>query len=363
MPLDRPSVTTIYNRVITGIESRLTDDSALLRRAVLRILAKVFAGAVHLLYGNLEFLSQQIMVDQAEDSWLDRHGLMWGITRKAAAYASGSVTFTGINGIIIPEGTLVQTSEGVQYETDADATIAVGSATIGIVAIEAGEDGNYDGATIELVSPITDIDSAVSVVSPGFSGGVSEETDDDYRARILEHIQTPPMGGTAADYVVWAKSDEVPITNGVVQKAWCFPIAVGPGTVDVVITAAGSTQVASPALIADVQAYIDTVRPVTADVVVKTVDVKDIDMDIEITPNTLDLRNTITSNLQDLINESATPGSNLLIALIRDAIMDSGVDNYAITAITVDATPVPVDDIVLIDYEFPVWDNLNFSTL
>ncbi len=57
------------------------------------------------------------------------------------------------------------------------------------------------------------------------------ETDGDYLARLLNRIQQPPAGGNANDYIQWALA----VTN--VQNAWCFPLAQGLGTVDVVVTA------------------------------------------------------------------------------------------------------------------------------
>ena len=57
------------------------------------------------------------------------------------------------------------------------------------------------------------------------------ELDDAMLARVLEYIRRPPAGGNKYDYVKWAMS----IDN--VAAAWCFPIARGLGTVDVVILA------------------------------------------------------------------------------------------------------------------------------
>lgn len=363
MPLDRPSINTIYERLITGIESRLTGGAALLRRAVLRVLAKVIAGAVHLLYGNLVDLSKQIMVDQAEDEWLDRHGIIWGIAKKSSSYASGTVTFYGENGVVIEEETLLQTSEGIEYTTTADVTIAGGVASVSVTAVEAGAAGNFTGSSVELVSPITGVTSSVDVVSPGFTGGVDEESNDDYRARILARIQRPPMGGTANDYIIWAESDEVSAANGTVERAWCFPLASGPGTVDVVITASGTSPVAPSGLITDVQAYIDTVKPVTADVTVLTVDDKMVDFTISIPVIDSVITESIINNLTDLFKEIAAPGEDMLIAQIRDAIMDSGVSNYEIDTILVDSVSVPIDDVQFTDYEYPILGTVTFNTL
>ena len=72
-------------------------------------------------------------------------------------------------------------------------------------------------------------------------GGVRElprkpgETISDYLARHLSHIRNPDSGGRDADYINWAEE----VDN--VIKAWCYPIARGAGTVDVVIKANAET--------------------------------------------------------------------------------------------------------------------------
>lgn len=57
------------------------------------------------------------------------------------------------------------------------------------------------------------------------------ETDAAYLARLLDYIRRPPAGGNRSDYVKWA----LEITN--VAAAYCYPLAQGLGTVDVVILA------------------------------------------------------------------------------------------------------------------------------
>ncbi|GFO67873.1 hypothetical protein GMLC_14520 [Geomonas limicola] len=86
------------------------------------------------------------------------------------------------------------------------------------------------------------------------------ESDADLLARLLDYIRRPPAGGNKYDYVKWALS----ITN--VKSAYCIPLAQGPGSVDLVIVADISTgsEVPSADLIAEVRAYVEDQRPVTA---------------------------------------------------------------------------------------------------
>lgn len=82
------------------------------------------------------------------------------------------------------------------------------------------------------------------------------ETDAELLARLLDTLRNPPAGGNQYDYVQWAKS-----ISGVAD-AVCVPAAQGPGTVDLVILASGESEIPDSALLDEVFAYIETVRPV-----------------------------------------------------------------------------------------------------
>jgi hypothetical protein len=59
----------------------------------------------------------------------------------------------------------------------------------------------------------------------------TNETDSEFLARLLDDYRKPAAGGNKYDYPKWA----LEVTN--VKKAYCFPVAWGTGTVDVVIFA------------------------------------------------------------------------------------------------------------------------------
>lgn len=162
MAWNRPTLEQIIDRIEKDMESRLTGNVSLLKIAVLRVLARVFAGAVHIAYGYLEEMGKQLMIDTADSDFLGRHAFIWGISRKAASFATGKVVFTGADGTTIPATTELQTSLGVEYTTTADGVITNGFAEVDIQAKDAGAAGNLLTATeLEMVSPVTGIDETV----------------------------------------------------------------------------------------------------------------------------------------------------------------------------------------------------------
>ena len=92
------------------------------------------------------------------------------------------------------------------------------------------------------------------------TGGVDLESDAALLARLLFRLRNPPHGGAAHDYYIWATE-----VAGI-SAAYVYSNRRGLGTTDVIILAAGG--VPSGPLITTVQAHVDSVRPVQADVLV-----------------------------------------------------------------------------------------------
>ena len=105
MPFQRPTLTDLQTQIAADIESRLPGADSQLRRSFLGVLSRAFTGSLHGLYGYLDFTSKQVFPDTAESEFLDRWAGIWGVTRKPAWPTSGTVTFTGTNGSVIPADT------------------------------------------------------------------------------------------------------------------------------------------------------------------------------------------------------------------------------------------------------------------
>lgn len=295
----------------------MTSGSVTLRRSVIFVLSVVIAAAVHLLYGAIEFFSRQIFGDQAEDEYMVRLASIFGIQRKVADFASGPFVFTGVNGSLISSGQRLQRSDGVFFQTTENGTITGGTATIDIEAEEAGTGGNTEeGVEMTLVSPIAGVASKGTVGTGGIANGVDEETIDELRARYLERVRNTPQGGSERDYERWAK--EVPG----VTRAWAYGQHMGPGTVGLTFVMDNETDIIpDSSKVADVQSYIDEVRPVTDALTVFAPTPVDLDFEIElIDQDTAAIRAAIEAELRDLLNRESEPGGTIRISHIREAI-------------------------------------------
>lgn len=345
MPIATPTLAERTARIEADISSRLLDGESPLRRSVLGVLARALAGQGHMLQAYQDWAARQPFVDQAEAEFLDRHGETWGIPRKAAVAATGQAVFTGADGAVVPSGAELRRVDGVLLRTTAEAFIASGTATVSVQAVEAGQAANTPAAAqLSLVAPLDGVNATATVTGAGISGGVDVEGDEALRARILARIQTPPQGGSKSDYEAWALA--VPG----VTRAWVYPRHLGDATVGVAIVCddAEDGPLPSAEVLEAAQAHLESVRPVTAEVLVFAPEALAVPVTLALSPDTPSSRAAVLAELRDLFAREAIPGSTLYLSHIREAIsVAPGETNHVLTAPTADIVPTPMQMPVL----------------
>jgi hypothetical protein len=192
--------------------------------------------------------------------------------------------------------------------------------------------------------PLGGVDGSASVVA--LNCGTDQETDEQLRARILQRIQEPPMGGDASDYVAWA--EEIPS----VTRAWCAPREMGMGTITVrfMCDALRASNGGFPTQ-QDVQVvadYLDVLRPVAVrDFFVMAPVPEPIDFGLSLTYDSLTLRGQVADSVSAMLAERGQPahavngqlvaGTTILAAWVSEAI--SRVTNDFL--LTMDDHPMP----------------------
>ncbi|MHB1305384.1 MAG: baseplate J/gp47 family protein [Acidiphilium sp.] len=268
----------LFEQAIPGIDAR-SDNT------VATTLTRVAEMGATDLYFQQAYYAQQLMVDTATD-WLPVHGAMWGVPQVQPSAAGGNVLVTGTPGATIPAGVeFGAASQAIYTSTAAVVLSSAGAGSLPVSANVAGSSGNLGaGATLTAVSPVADLAPQTGVVDAnGITGGLDIESLDSWRARILQKIRTEPSGGNYDDYVEWAMQ-AIP---GVAYAA-CPPGACGGGVVSVVFAMAGPTAPTAEE-VAAVQAYIETLRPVTASVTVYGATLNPVPVSLQVRPNTVDV--------------------------------------------------------------------------
>lgn len=340
MPWSTPTLRDVRELVRDAVNASLPGADANVPNSVLRVLSDNQGALCHLTLQYVDWLSLQLLPDTAETEWLDRHGQIWLVNadgstgRKMATLATGQADFQGtVNGTVLPAGTQLQsgvalpvgfasTNTTVTFETLADITLSATAAVTGnIRALDAGAFANLPDGTSAAVSPPVAGALGTALVH-GISGGTDTETDDELRARILQRIQNPPMGGAQADYVTWALA--VPG----VTRAWAN-VEQGIGTMTVRFMM-DDLRVANdgfplPVDVSAVATYIDKMRPVTVKDTFVAAPIKFfLDLTIaDLNPDTDECKAEIEVQLRDMLFKLAAPGQTIYAAWISAAIMQA----------------------------------------
>jgi uncharacterized phage protein gp47/JayE len=349
MPFQYPTLAELRDRIRRDFNARIPGADALLRVSNLRVVADVFAGLVTRHYQYQVWLSRQLFPDTAEQPFLDRWAAIWGVTRREAVAAVGSVAVTGAAGAVVPAGTEWQRGDRVRYAAVEGATLAAdGTATAAVLATEPGELGNAAaGTSLTTTASVPGLAWEALVAPPGCVGGADAETDEELRFRLLARIQAPPHGGAASDYILWTL--EIPG----VDRAWVYPLEGGGGTVVVRFTMLPTIRppdgIPTPADVAVVAAHLETVRPVTATVLVYAPDPFPIDVTIvALTPDTPAIREAVQTELLELFRrEEMMPGGVVHVSWIWEAVsLASGERHHTIR--------VPAGDLPMTPNALPV---------
>lgn len=306
------------------------------------VLAAVWAGAVHMTHGHLEWNAKQLLPTTSEREFLIPQAAMWGITVLPATFASGTVTATGDNGAIVPEDSILVRDDGVTYRVTADsAPIAGGETEVAVEAVLAGADGNLAaGEVLAFESPISGVDASVTVGPGDIDGGVDEEDTEALRVRFLERLREPPQGGGDQDYVAWAK--EVPG----VTRVWVYRHENGLGTVVVRFVRDGESPIfPSAGEVTAVQVKLDAERPTTAEVTASAPTSLAVNFNVALTPNTVAVQDAVEAELTDLLFREGEPGDGggrgtILLSHILVAIgVADGVEDFDLIAPVADVVP------------------------
>lgn len=327
MAFARPTLSDLVTRIQADFVSRLSLTGAVLRRANVYVLSRVMAGAAHMLHGHLDFLARQLFPDKSEAEFLTRQASLFIGAPIPAGFAKGTLTCTGTNTTVIPAGSALQRSDGAVYTTDADVTIALGTATPSVTSVLAGADQTLTvGVVLAFQSPIAGVDSSAVVVT-STQDGSNTETTEELRVRLLAYFATPANGGSDADYIAWAK------TVSGVTRVWVSDQELGPGTVSIRFARDNDVSpIPDSGEVAAVQAAIDARKPAHATPTVIAPTASPLNFTVHIVPDTAATEAAVTAELTDMLLRTGAPGVTTLLSGIQTAVGSAAdVTDYTVT--------------------------------
>ena len=266
-----------YENLLNFALSRVSDDRDKREGSVIY---DSIAPCVYLLAQGFFYLSTSsdlVLLDTAVEKFLDRVGDMYGVKRNPATNAVWRATST------------VEIEVGTRFGHEDITYIVVEELGEGEYSLQCEQLGSVGNTYIGELDNLDNVDAVVTLESL-ITIGEDEETDEHYRSRIYDRVQLPATSGNVAHYKMWAK-----------QVSGCgdckvIPLWNGPGTVKLIVV---DTEMGiDPNLPDKVKEYIETLRPIGADVTVVSPTEKQINVAAKVSfDNSVDLE-TIQKDLE-----------------------------------------------------------------
>lgn len=195
------------------------------------VLSQAVGNQLEVAHANAQILAEGILPDTATGDALDRWLDVYGLSRKSAASARGSVIFSSTASSFVEVGSVLIDELGLRFEVTTGGAYADGD-TIPVQAIDTGAETNHEsGSVLRWVNPPPFAAQTVTVSSADLTGGSDIENDQDAYQRLRARLLFPPLSGNPSHVASWAEE-----ASALVQKAFVYPIVNGPGNYAVTVT-------------------------------------------------------------------------------------------------------------------------------
>lgn len=313
------------NELVRIVENELSvqfyGNLSVLRKGVLKVLARVIGGMLYLLSLIAKRVWKNRFISTCDNEALDGFGEEYGIPHKPPQKAEGYVLVilaSGTSEVEIESGTLLTDSTtGLDFEVTATTTITSSSNLLPVRAAGAGDNYNlWDGELLEFKE--TTVAGVEKMVADSIVGGCSievmvdgnpqiwGETSMEYRERLLNRVRNQPHGGSKNDYWQWVMSFPY------VTDAFVFPNTPNTNSVSIPVANYHNSDYTVPVgKTSVIEDWIndDSRRPITADIRVFSVTPIEVKIKASVAPFSASVRKSVASAIKTFFRKMK-PGSS-----------------------------------------------------
>lgn len=320
-----PAFNQIRNTILqeirnsTGITAPDDSDAA--------IRADGTASVIDGLYSHQLYIQRQLFVATADEPFLYIHAERAGVPRLGGTYASGAISATATQSVVVPENTKLTDGKGHYWSTVGNTEITISTPAIfTLMADQLGSAWNYSGQRLNWVSPAAGVKAQADVITP-IAGGSDLEPLEAWRARITEAQNLGRLRDRSADIKSIMKA--VPG----VYDAYVYPMRRGIGSMDVAILASGNPpQLPSQSLMMTAQQVLTASAGFWADCYVFSPTRKLVNLVVQVTGTAAKTDvEAVIKNHMDYLKPSDTYVYATLLSLIRQL---NGVTDVELTPST-----------------------------
>jgi hypothetical protein len=217
MAFENKTIKEIRDMLITAFQSEFNRSLRILPRSFIKIFSTIIAGIFVVLYKLIGWFFLQIYPETAY--WKEvkvlgfkiRPLVKWGVLIGVGEPRSGTqwkgeieVSVTNQNSTLNPGAQLKSSLTGKIYITERPVPLLGETAFVEIICTTPGTAGNLqDGDELNFVSPLGNV-KKTATVSGVLRDGTDDETEADYRFRVVNRYRLQPQGGSLSDYRIWA---------------------------------------------------------------------------------------------------------------------------------------------------------------
>ncbi len=258
--VNTPDLSTIINSMTTDLEAELNVSIPLVGKNFLRALINSQASKLRSYYLAVADVQRNVFPDiaysEALGGTLERFGrVKLGRNPFPAVASKYAIQVTGTPGAVIDSSTTFKSDDsalnsGILFVLDTTYTLS-GLGVTTLRSLYTGLDSALDiGDTLTATSPISGIDSIVTVISEVVEPS-DAETLEDYRDKIIQSFRLEPQGGAGADYRLWSADVQD------VRQVYPYAKSGFPNEISLYVESTVGNGVPSGALLLEVESAIE----------------------------------------------------------------------------------------------------------
>jgi uncharacterized phage protein gp47/JayE len=211
------TISEIRDLIINSFQEKFNKKFRILPKSFIKVIAVVFAGVYITLYKQIGWLFLQLFPETAYWGEVNILGMKvrplvkWGVLIGVGEPRNGSqwkgnitVTVTHPGAPLIAGTQLKSDVTGKLYITEEGITLENPTEIIPVICADNGTAGNLEaGDILSFVSPLGTVERA-AIVDEVTSYAIENETETEYRARVVNRFRNPPLGGALSDYRRWS---------------------------------------------------------------------------------------------------------------------------------------------------------------
>jgi hypothetical protein len=220
-PYDNKTIDEIRTLIIGWLQQQWNNKLRILPKSFVKIISTVFAGVFIILFKQIGWLFLQIYPETAYWGEINILGIRirplvkWGVLLGVGEPRTGTqwsgiikVDVTAKNTLLNNGTQLKSDLTGKIYLIDDTKTLENDVESIPVICAELGTAGNLEpGEKLYFVSPLGNVKKEAEIIEV-IEDAIDNETEADYRYRVVNRWRVQPQGGSLSDYRIWGM--EVP---------------------------------------------------------------------------------------------------------------------------------------------------------